>query len=187
MLDINFKSFPNMATERLFLRAINKDDKKEVFDLRSNPDIMKYINRPLAKNVDEAEIFIKKIIKGIKDNQLLYWGITLKTEDRLIGTICLWNISLENHRAELGYELMPQYQGQGLMQEAVSKVVSFAFKTMKFHSLEANVNPHNTKSIKLLEKNNFVQEAYFKENVFFDDTYLDSAIYSIINPYNQVS
>ena len=187
MLDINLKSFPNMASERLFLRAINKDDKKEVFSLRSDPGVMKYISRPLAKNIEEAEIFIKKITKGIKENQLLYWGITLKIEDRLIGTICLWNISRENHRAELGYELLPQYQGQGLMQEALSKVVSFAFKTLKFHSLEANVNPQNTKSIRLLEKNDFVREAYFKEDVFFNGRYLDSTIYSLINPSNQVS
>jgi len=182
MLNIQFKPFPNLATDRLFLRAINKDDKNEIYALRSNPEVMQHINRPLAKNVEEAESFIYKIAKGIKENQLLYWGITLKVDDSLIGTICLWNISTENYRAELGYELMPEFQGQGLMQEAFSKVVNYAFATLRFHTLEANVNPHNKKSIRLLERNEFVREAYFKENYFFNGKFLDSAIYCKINP-----
>ena len=183
MLDIKFKPFPNLATNRLFLRAINKDDKDEIFALRSNPQVMEHINRPLTKKLAEVESFINKITKGIKENQLVYWGITLKVDDSLIGTICLWNISRENYRAELGYELMPEYQGQGLMQEAFTKVVTYAFKRLGFHTLEADVNPDNKKSIKLLEKNDFKREAYFKEKFFYEGKFLDTAIYSRINPY----
>ena len=126
--------------------------------------------------------FINKITKGINEDKLVYWGITLKVDDSLIGTICLWNISRENYRSELGYELMPKYQGQGLMQEAFIRVVDFAFNTLGFHTLEANVNPRNKRSIKLLEKNEFVREAYFKENYFYEGEFLDTAIYSKISP-----
>ncbi len=181
MLEIKFKPFPNFATDRLFLRAINNDDKKEIFALRSNPQVMEHISRALAKNIEEAQTFINKITKGINEDKLVYWGITLKVDDSLIGTICLWNISLDNYRAELGYELMPKYQGQGLMQEAFTRVVDFAFNTLGFHTLEANVNPGNKRSIKLLEKNEFVREAYFKENYFYEGEFLDTVIYSKIN------
>ncbi len=51
---------------------------------------------------------------------------------------------------------------------------------MNLHSIEANVNPGNTASIKLLEKNNFTREAYFKENYFYDGKFLDTAIYSLL-------
>jgi [ribosomal protein S5]-alanine N-acetyltransferase len=182
MLDIKFKPFPNLASDRLFLRAIVKDDKEEIFALRSNPAVMKYICRPPAQSVEEAEAFINKITKDIKEKDLLYWGITLKVDNTLIGTICLWNISRENHRAELGYELMPEFHGQGLMQEAFTKVVDYAFNTLKFHSLEANVDPRNKKSIHLLKRNDFVREAYFKENIVFNGKFLDTAIYAKINP-----
>jgi len=143
---------------------------------------MEHISRPLAKSVEDAESFIRKITKGINQNQLVYWGITLKVDDSLIGTVCLWNISTENHRAELGYELMPEFQGQGLMQEALTRVIDYAFKTLRFHTLEANVNPDNKKSVKLLEKNDFAREAYFKENYFYEGEFLDTLIYSKINP-----
>jgi ribosomal-protein-alanine N-acetyltransferase len=60
-------------------------------------------------------------------------------------------------------------------------VMEYGFGTMKLHSLEANVNPDNKASIKLLERNNFIKEAHFKENYFYDERYLDSAIYSLLN------
>ncbi|MDO8550886.1 MAG: GNAT family protein [Ignavibacteria bacterium] len=55
---------------------------------------------------------------------------------------------------------------------------------MKLHSIEGTVNPNNLPSIKLLEKNNFIREAYFKENFYYNGKFLDTAIYSLINPGN---
>jgi ribosomal-protein-alanine N-acetyltransferase len=94
----------------------------------------------------------------------------------------LWNIEKENHRAEIGYALHPAHQGQGLMQEAMTKVLDYGFTQLKLHSVEANVNPDNLTSIKLLEKNNFVREGYFKESFYYNGKYLDAAIYSLLNP-----
>ena len=66
------------------------------------------------------------------------------------------------------------------MQEAFNKVLEFGFNSMNLHSIEANVNPENKASIKLLERNNFIREAYFRENYFFDGKFLDTAIYSLL-------
>ena len=181
MLDIKFKPFPNLATDRLFLRAITMDDKNNIYNLRSDPKVMEYVCRPLASSIEEAESFINKIIKGIKDNQLVYWGITTKVDNSLIGTICLWNVSRENHRAEIGYELMPAFQGQGLMQEAIIRVIEYAFNKLRLHSLEAEVNPANIKSLRLLERNGFSREAYFRENVYYNGRYFDTVIYTLFN------
>jgi ribosomal-protein-alanine N-acetyltransferase len=106
----------------------------------------------------------------------------LKNEFKLIGNIGIWRIEKEHHRAEIGYALHPSHQGKGIMQEALKAVLDYGFHMMKLHSMEANVNPDNAASIKLLERANFVREAYFKENYFFDGKYLDSAIYSLIRP-----
>jgi ribosomal-protein-alanine N-acetyltransferase len=59
-------------------------------------------------------------------------------------------------------------------------VLYYGFEFMKLHSVEANVNPDNTPSIKLLERNNFSREAYFKENYFYDGKFLDTVIYSLL-------
>jgi len=63
-------------------------------------------------------------------------------------------------------------------------VLDYGFRALQFHSIEANVNPDNAASIKLLERNNFVREAYHKENYYFNGKFLDSAIYSPVTPLN---
>ena len=86
----------------------------------------------------------------------------------------------ENYRAELGYLLHPSHQQKGLMQEAVLAVLFYGFSAIKLHSVEANINPANVASKKLLEKNRFVQEAYFKENFYYRGRFMDAAIYALL-------
>lgn len=108
------------------------------------------------------------------------WGITLRDQDTIIWTICFWNLDLENYRSEIGFELHPDLHGKGIMQEALAKILEYGFNKMNLHSVEAQVNPNNLSSIKLLSRNNFVREAYFKEKYFFRGKFVDAAIYSII-------
>ena len=68
------------------------------------------------------------------------------------------------------------------MQEAIEAVLDYGFTAMQLHSVEANVNPANEASKKLLDKNNFIQEGYFKENYYYNGEFLDSAVYSLISP-----
>lgn len=181
MLQLNFNPFPELSTERLLLREISSADVQEVFQLRSNKNVMQFIDRPLAQSMDDAMTLIKKIADGHEKNENITWAITLQNLPKLIGTIGFWRIDKENYRAEIGYLLHPEEQGKGLMQEAITAVLKYGFATMKLHSVEANVNPANNASIKLLEKNNFTKEAHFKENYFYDGRFLDSAIYSLLS------
>lgn len=180
MLQLNFNPFPELFTERLLLRAISAADVKEVFQLRADKNVMQFIDRPLAQSMDDAMALINKIADGHENNENITWAITMNNQPELIGTIGFWRIDTENYRAEIGYLLHPGYQGKGLMQEAIEAVLKYGFQHMKLHSVEANVNPANYASIKLLEKNKFVKEAYFKENYFYDGKFLDSAIYSLL-------
>ena len=183
MLQLNFNPFPELSTERLVLREISSADTKEIFQLRSDKNVMQFLDRPLAQSIDDAMALIKKIADGHDKNENITWGITLQKLPKLIGTIGFWRIDKENYRAEIGYLLHPGEQGKGLMQEAISAVLTYGFKTMGLHSVEANVNPANNASIKLLEKNNFTKEAHFKENYFYNGRFLDSAIYSLLTGY----
>ncbi|MDB5247728.1 MAG: family N-acetyltransferase [Segetibacter sp.] len=116
----------------------------------------------------------------MKNNESIIWAITQKGDTKLIGMICFWNIIKEHYRAEIGYSLLYDFQGKGIMQEAMSAIIKYGFEKMNLHSIEANVNPANESSIKLLERNDFIKEAYFKENYFYDGKFLDTAIYSLL-------
>lgn len=180
MQNLSFTPFPFIRTQRLLLRQINHSDLNEIFFLRFDEQVMKYLDRPRAKSTADVNDFIQKLIDSEKNNEGITWGITLKNEIKLIGTIGFWRIEKEHYRAEIGYTLHPDYWGKGIMQEALSEVVNYGFKVMKLHSIEANVNPENTASIKLLERNGFSREAYYKENYFFNGKFIDTAIYSLL-------
>ena len=182
MLELNFQPFPILVTTRLMLRPITEGDVKEIYFFRSDKQMLQYLDRDPIKSIDEAIQWISVIQEGIKRNEYIAWGISLQGEEKLIGTITFWNVKKEHFRAEIGYALHPSFQGKGLMREAMTVVLDYGFKTMKLHSVEANVNPNNAASIKLLEKNNFFREAYHKENYYYNGKFLDSAIYSLITP-----
>lgn len=156
-------SFKKLTTERLLLRSLKASDKKEIFILRSDPHINKYIGRAKPNNMEEALQFIRKRNEDIKENKSLYWAITFKENPKLIGTVCLWNFSEDRKTAEIGYELFPHSQGKGIMDEAVKKVISFAFQTLGLHILEAFTHKENLKSRSLLLKNNFLPDISRKD------------------------
>jgi ribosomal-protein-alanine N-acetyltransferase len=184
MLQLNFNPFPSLTTERLNLRRIRNEDVEEIFFFRSDKQMQQFLDRDPVASVEEAIDWIKMVNESIEENQSITWGVALKTEATLIGTISFWNVKKEHHRAEIGYALHPSLQGKGFMQEAMDAVLNYGFKIMKLHSVEANVNPANAKSIKLLERNNFIREAYHRENYYYNGRFLDSAIYSLITPFN---
>jgi len=162
MLHINFTPFPSITTQRLTLRRLNIKDAKEIMMLRSDERVNEFIDRPKSIDLNEAKNFMEKIDKGINNNEWIYWAITLKDNDTLIGTICLWNISVENDMAELGYELQPDFQGKGLMQEAVTKIIEYGFNKMRLKVITAFTHPNNNRSTSLLLKHNFLLDKNYK-------------------------
>ena len=180
MLTINLNPFPILETSRLILRQINKNDANEIFILRSNPKVMKYIHRPIAKTLDDALQLIQIIADAEISGNGITWAITLKENSHLIGTIGYWQLKKEHYRAEIGYLLSPDYQRKGMMQEALTAVIHYGFAEMKLHSIEADVDPNNTASMWLLERNGFIKEGYFKENFYFDGKFSDTVIYSLL-------
>jgi ribosomal-protein-alanine N-acetyltransferase len=178
MLTLNFNPFPTIATDRLILRQLTDGDGPEIFILRSDERILKFIDIAKANTIGDALAFIRKINNFIHENECIYWGIALKDHDKLIGTICLWNILKEHYRAEVGFAMHPDQQGKGLMNEALAALLNYAFSKMKLHSVEGRVHPANTASIKLMERNKFIREAYFKEDYYCNGRFGDTAVYS---------
>lgn len=163
MLQINFTPFPVLTTERLILRQLTLEDENEVLAIRSNEMVNKYIDRPPTRTIEDARKFIDRITKNISNNESAFWAITLKNNPALIGSITLWKISKEHERAEIGYELHPDFHGKGIMQEAFTKVVEFGFQTMKLKTIVAFIHKENEPSKKLLEKNNFSVDPGYDE------------------------
>jgi [ribosomal protein S5]-alanine N-acetyltransferase len=160
----NFYPFPVLRTERLILRQLVSSDANEIFALRSDNNINKYLDRKPSTSIDDARNFIQTIIENIQRNDSIYWAITLNGTDKLIGTICLFNFCDDNLKVELGYELLPDFQQKGIMQEAILKVIDFAIQHIGLHSIEAYTHSENQRSTRLLEKLNFKRHSAEDDN-----------------------
>ena len=180
MLKRSFVPFPILATERLILRQLIINDEQEIFLLRSDREINKYLDRQISNTIDDARDFINKINENINKNDSVYWAITLGDKNLLVGTICLFSFSDEESKCEIGYELLTNYQGQGIMKEAAEKVVDYAFNTIKVQKIEAIFHRDNQGSIKLLEKFSF------KDSNAPDKSNPELICYHLRNPFDNL-
>nr|WP_199162695.1 GNAT family N-acetyltransferase [Elizabethkingia sp. ASV34] len=156
-IDMNSAIFPILKTERLTLRQLSIDDHQDIFALRSDPEINEFLGRQICETKEEAIIFINKVNDNIKEGNSFYWAVTLAESNTLVGTICLFDLSAEDDSCEIGYELMTEFQGQGIMTEAVQTVIDYVFYTLKLKKILAVTHYKNQSSTNLLLKFDFVK------------------------------
>ena len=151
---MNLQTFPILITDRFTLRKLSKNDSEEILQLRSDKEINKFLDRKPSKTLEDALNFINNIIENESD-ELFYWAITKTGEDKLIGTICLFDFIQDSKKCEIGYELLKEYHGQGVMIEAARKVIDYVSKTHGIKIIDAQTHRDNINSTRLLEKLNF--------------------------------
>ena len=154
---MNFTPFPIIETEHLLLRRITLDDTNDMFEMRKDPRMYEYLDAKVDKNPGETKAYISKMNHGIDEEKWIIWAIEHMHSKKVIGTICIWNLNEEEKSGELGYGIIPDYRGQGLMKESLVSVIEYGFEVMKLEVLEAYTEEHNEKSINLLESCEFVE------------------------------
>lgn len=151
-----------------------------MFDLRSNPETMKFIPRPLLANFEEALGHIKMINDKIDANIDINWAITEKGNTKCIGIMGFYRTQPEHYRTELGYMIAPKYWGKGYVTEGVKTILNYAFNELNFHSIEAVIDSRHIASEKVLLKCGFAKEAHFRENFYYNNEFTDTVIYSLL-------
>jgi len=152
---LDFKIFPQLQTERLILRNIESTDAELIHKLRSDEVVNQFVGRDNSSTVEKAKEFILKIQNLVEKNEGLYWIIRRKENNDLIGTVCLWNFDPENEIVEIGYEMLPEFQGKGIMTEALKAVTAYTFKEIKVKIITAFPSEDNVNSVAILKKLNF--------------------------------
>lgn len=145
----------NLRLERLVLRPVCESDVPELLFLRSDPETNQFVNRKLATSTEDILQFLAMIKENTREGKSGYWALSQPGSETLMGTICLFNVDFKNGCGEIGYELLPQYRGQGLMTEALQALIRLSFDDLQLNYLEAWSNLENHSSIKLLERSGF--------------------------------
>lgn len=175
-----FSPFPLLQTERLVLRQMTLADVNEVFDMRSNPEVMKYIGKPRAKSMDDAKDLIQRVTDGLYNQTGITWALSLKESPDLIGSLGLWRTEPENNRAEIGFTLRRQFHRKGYLSEAIKPVLAFGFERMQLNSIMGSADARNLASCRTMEKAGFKCEGILRQNWYFEGNYSDSAIYGLL-------
>lgn len=176
-----FKDFPTIQTERLLLRAIYFTDAAALFDYFSRDEVTEFYDLPTFESIQEAHELILAWQDRYQNEDAIRWAITLQDKpNHLIGTCGFHNFSTENFRAEIGYELHPDYWNQGIMTEAITALIPFGFEAFDLHRIEAFIDPINHSSRKLLEKVGLKAEGILRDYFFEKEQFVDAEIFALL-------
>lgn len=154
---------PTLDAPRLRLRWLTEADVDALYAVFSDRQMMRYWSSPAMTERQEAESYLRRIHEGFAGKSAFQWGAELKQEGRIIGTCTLFHLDPANARAELGYCLGSAHWGQGYMSEALTALLDFAFGTLRLRRLEADVDPRNENSLRILDKLGFHHEGLLRE------------------------
>ena len=154
---------PTLDAPRVRLRWLTANDVDALFAIFSDEAMMRYWSSTAMKERAEAEDLLAKIHKYFAEKSGFQWGVERKDDCLLLGTCTLFNIHKENMRAEVGYCLRSVHWGKGYMGEALGALIDHAFRVLKLRRLEADVDPNNANSLRMLERMGFNREGLLRE------------------------
>lgn len=173
-------NFPLLETERFLLRPIEVDDADEVYHYFSQDEVTKYYDLDTFTSRNEAIQLIENWQKRFVDNEGIRWGIATKDNNQIIGSCGYHNWEKEHFKAEVGFEVTPEYWQKGVMTEVLKHVLPYGFEKMGLFRIEALYDPENTASKKTLEKAGFIYEGILRKSSFEKGRFCDAAICSIL-------
>lgn len=176
----DFSTFPVLTTERLTLRESLLSDAPDVLVFRGDWEVQKY-NGPVLQDVDDVETLIEEVCAEYTAQEGITWGVTLTGSDAVLGLFGFHDWNRYHRRAEVGYDLVRAYWGQGIGSEAVRAIVRFGFEQMNLNRIYAGTIADNHESVRLLERLGFQREGTRRQHSWEEDgTFHDSAMYGIL-------
>ena len=145
-------------SERLMFRPFLMTDRYELHTIVSDPENLRFIF-PAVKTQAETDYLL---VHYFMKEPLGIWAIVDKESQELVGAVRFENLQVQNKVAELGYFLKRSYWGQGLMTEAVSRLVDLSFSNLGLSKLVLIVHLENQASRRVAEKSGFRLVKQFK-------------------------
>jgi RimJ/RimL family protein N-acetyltransferase len=174
------QALPTLDGERVRLRSFRDGDGAALYTIYSDPEVMRYWSYPAWTENAQADAYLSRVRDAVVSEGVLAWAIANRDDDLLIGTMTVLHIDSANARAEIGYALASSHWGRGYAQEALRIALAFAFDAMQLRRIEADVDPRNQASCRLLERIGFVREGLLRERWLVAGDLQDSAIYGLL-------
>jgi ribosomal-protein-alanine N-acetyltransferase len=174
-----FENLP-LETERLILRPLRPDDAAALFAIYADAEVMRYWSTPPWTELAQAAAMIERETKALADGEHLRLALQTRSSGALVGACTLFSFSESSRRAEVGYILGAGSWGQGLMSEALARLIDYAFDDLKLNRLEADIDPRNAASEKILQRMGFTKEGHLRERWIVAGEVSDTALYGLL-------
>jgi len=154
---------PTLEGPRVRLRWPTRGDAPGLLEVFSDPEVIRFWSSPPMQDLAAAEKLVDRIHALFEARQLYQWSVCPRDGGPAFGTCTLFHVDVAHRRAEVGFALARRTWGQGFATEALGTLIAFAFKDLGLHRLEADADPANERSLRLLERHGFKREGYLRE------------------------
>lgn len=171
---------PLLQTPRLRLRTITRSDIDAIYRLHADPRAMRYWSFPAWTDPQQALDWFEQRRHHAEREESWPWGLSLIDADELIGIVTLFAVNRMQRRAEVGYQLHPSYWGRGYAQEALRAALAYGFDALELNRVEADIDPRNQASCRLVERVGFRREGLLRERWHVNGEITDTALYGLL-------
>lgn len=169
---------PTLRGDGLRIRWLTVDDVPALRAIFSDADVVRFMSVQ-QRTSDAATLeLLDEIHKGFREGTLYEWGVQL--EQGIVGTCALANIDRKHRRAEVGFALARAFWGRGLILRALPAVIQFAFERLDLHRIEADTDPRNVASMRILERLGFQREGVLRERYFQFGEAQDAVLFGLL-------
>lgn len=172
---------PTLTTARLRLRPPTMADAAPMAERRSDPETAQYQAWPQPYTVQKAERMVAGLIEqgGPARGCWYQWVLERVSDGEVVGDIA-FRLDADGHNGEVGYVLWPWARGHGYATEGAAAAIEYGFTEWGLHRIEAELDPRNVGSIRVLERLGFRHEGDQIEAYWVGDTVTDSGHYGLL-------
>lgn len=172
-----------IRTERLVLRPYTETDLDALADIRSRPDVMRYLYEEVQDRDEVAEALERRMQRTslVREGDGLVLAVELPAVARVIGDVSLRWVSETNGQGDIGFIFHPDHQGRGYASESAREMLRIGFEALGLHRIVGHCDARNTASSKLMERLGMRREAHFVENEWFKGEWGSEYVYAILH------
>jgi ribosomal-protein-alanine N-acetyltransferase len=169
-----------LTTERLTLRWLTTADISAQYAIFSDPVVMRYWSSAPWTDLAQAEAQIARAQADYAAGSALRWAVVRRDTGEMIGNVNLYSFFDANRRCDIGYALAQAHWGHGLLGEALAAALAHGFETLNLNRVEADIDPRNAASAKVLERLGFAREGYMPERWLVNGEVCDTVFYGLL-------
>jgi len=154
--------YPELQTNRIYLRSITTEDQPLIFKGLSHPDVIKHYGvsfKTLEETKEQMDWFADLEANG----KGIWWAICAQSDDAFLGAGGFNNLDIQNRKAEVGLWLLPEYWGNAYLRDAMPLMTRYAYEKLNLHRIEGFVESDNVKCKRAMAKVNFTNEGTMRD------------------------